>query len=109
MKQSIYPTNSSSNEADRNIASKRRRIEINDHVEIYFYPENKEQHAHHFSDYEYENDEDENDDDNTTQEDADPSFDDLLQNFIQNFLFPKLIREMQERNKMLVTPSRRTR
>ena len=42
MKQSIYPTNGNSNDVDMNITSKRRRIKINDHVELYFYPGNKE-------------------------------------------------------------------
>ena len=70
-----------------------RRLQFNDNIEVYFYPENKEQHDHHLRENEDEFDEDEellrceeprltDEDEEQLQELTDPSFEELLYNYI---------------------------
>ena len=75
MKKSYYPMEPQIRFSANVTPSKRRRIEINDDVEIYYYPENKEQHAHHFEDYDFDIDDLTED---LVEEDADESFEELM-------------------------------
>lgn len=71
-----------------------RRLQFNDTVEVYYYPENKEQHAHHDSDYEFEDESlacsEAYDLQDEAQECADPDFEEMLQDYIKHSLLPKL-------------------
>mmetsp|Transcript_40326 Transcript_40326/g.52820 ORF Transcript_40326/g.52820 Transcript_40326/m.52820 type:complete len:123 (+) Transcript_40326:818-1186(+) len=77
-----------------------RRLQFNDSVEVYFYPENKAQHEHHLRDNDDLDDDDEDflvceeprltEDDEDVQEMADPSFEELLFNYISHSLLPRI-------------------
>ncbi len=62
-------------------------------MEVYYYPENKEQHNHHESDFEFDDESlacSEAGDIDAVQESADPEFEEMLQDYIKRSLLPQL-------------------
>lgn len=72
--------------------SKRAKLSFNDSIEVYYYPENMEQHAHHFR-YDSNELEESADDlvsDQEVQEDTDPDFEGMLLDYIKKKIIPSL-------------------
>ena len=72
--------------------SKRAKLSFNDSIEVYYYPENMEQHAHHLR-YDDGNELDEEADDDMisnqeVQEDTDPDFEGMLLDYIKKKIIP---------------------
>ena len=89
-----------------------RRLQFNDTVEVYYYPENKEQHNHHDSDFEFEEESlacGEDADFAEVQESADPDFEEMLQDYIKRSLLPRLQEESSTASHALGKRLRRSR
>ena len=84
-----------------------RGLQFNDTVEVYYYPENKEQHEHH-SESEFEEEIDDVLD--GPQEQTDPSFEELLCTYMRQQVIPRY-REQQRKQSLdaFATPSKRFR
>ena len=73
--------------------AKRAKLSFNDSIEVYYYPENMEQHAHHFRYDSNELEESADDDlasDQEVQEDTDPDFEGMLLDYIKKKIIPNL-------------------
>ena len=99
------------NRSEQSQVKQRPRLQFNDTVEVYFYPENRAQHDHHLSEGDEESllcEEEQplTSEEQVEQENADPSFEELLFNFITNQLAPRIA---DENSSALATPMQRTR
>ena len=89
-----------------------RRLQFNDTVEVYYYPENKEQHNHHDSDFDFEEENlacVEAADLTEVQESADPGFEEMLQDYIKRSLLPRLQEESSTASNLHGKRTRRSR